>query len=116
MDNMKKMLSKLFSVTMMSLVFCVFLIASNNVFAQDDTGTSGGGWVDTDSTGIEQDRAIDATGTASSTEMQSSSGLLSLTGSYWTGLNDIKHSFTIQNIASSTEDEAGRLKLCWDTL
>ncbi|MCP4000092.1 MAG: hypothetical protein GY727_04195, partial [Gammaproteobacteria bacterium] len=64
----------------------------------------------------EQDRAIDATGTASSTDTQSSSGLLSLIGSYWTGLGDIKHSFTLQNIASTTEDEVGSLSLSWDTL
>ncbi|MCP4002186.1 MAG: hypothetical protein GY727_14850, partial [Gammaproteobacteria bacterium] len=86
------------------------------MFAQDDAGTSGGGWVDTDSTDTEQDRAIDATDTASSTETQSSSGLLSLIGSYWTGLGDIKHSFTLQNIASTTEDEVGSLSLSWDTL
>ncbi|MCP4001701.1 MAG: hypothetical protein GY727_12400, partial [Gammaproteobacteria bacterium] len=29
---------------------------------------------------------------------------------------DTKHSFTLQNIASSTEDEVGSLSLSWDTL
>ncbi|MCP4001270.1 MAG: hypothetical protein GY727_10205, partial [Gammaproteobacteria bacterium] len=116
MDNMKKRLSRLLCAVMMSLVFCTFLFAGSSLFAQDDSGTSGGGWVDTDSTDTEQDRAIDATGTASSTDTQSGSGLLSLTGSYWTGLGDIKHSFTLQNIASTTEDEVGSLSLSWDTL
>ncbi len=51
MENMKRGFSRLFCAVMMSLVFCAFLFAGCSVFAQDDTGTSGGGWVDTDSTG-----------------------------------------------------------------
>ncbi len=117
MENTMKKLGKLFCAVIMSLVFCVFLSVYGIALAKQDTGiTSGGGWVDSNSPETAQAQAIDATGTASSTETQSNSGLLSLTGSYWTGLNDIKHSFTLQNIASTTEDEVGKLSLSWDTL
>ncbi len=81
MGNMKRGFSRLFCAVMMSLVFCAFLFTGNHAFAD----TTGGGWVGPDNTGTAQDRAIEATGTASSTDTQSSSGLLSLIGSYWAG-------------------------------
>ncbi|MFZ5535574.1 MAG: hypothetical protein ACOY3M_05500, partial [Patescibacteria group bacterium] len=53
--------------------------------------------------------------TASSTLTQSNSGDLALTGSYWTGIAEALHSFKLQNIASTTVNEAGRLAFSWDS-
>src|SRR5690606_6898944 len=39
---------------------------------------------------------------------------LALTGSYWTGAAEALHSFKLQNIASTTVDESGRLAFSWD--
>ncbi len=117
MENTKKKMGKLFCVVIMPLVFCVFLSVYGIALAKQDTGmTSGGGWVGPNSPETAQALAIDATGTASSTETQSNSERFSLTGSYWTGLESIDHSYIFQNIASTTEDEKGRLGLSWDTL
>ncbi|MBN4062487.1 hypothetical protein JYU20_04740, partial [Bacteroidales bacterium AH-315-I05] len=51
---------------------------------------------------------------ATSTTSQSSSGRIALTGSYWTGATEIKHRFNLQNVASTTVNETGRLAINWD--
>jgi len=54
-------------------------------------------------------------GTATSTATQQSSGKIALTGSYWTGSAEAKHRFKLQNIASTTVNEEGRLGILWDS-
>ncbi|PCJ82974.1 MAG: hypothetical protein COA57_12445 [Flavobacteriales bacterium] len=49
-----------------------------------------------------------------STTSQSSSGRIALTGSYWDGTAEIKHRFNLQNVASTTVNETGRLAINWD--
>jgi hypothetical protein len=52
---------------------------------------------------------------ASSTITQSSSNQLILEGSFWTGTAETKHSFKLQNVASTTQDQDADLKVFWDT-
>ena len=52
---------------------------------------------------------------ATSTATQQSSEKISFTGGFWNGVTDIHHSFKLQNIASTTVNETGRLATFWDS-
>lgn len=57
--------------------------------------------------------SIGAQGTAVSTASQASSDRIALIGSYWNGGGEVLEDFTLQNIASTTVNEEGRLGIAW---
>ena len=57
---------------------------------------------------------IGAVGTALSTLTQSSSARMALSGSFWDGVAEVQHRFILQNVASTTVNEDGRLTFSWD--